>query len=73
MAAFTATVAANSVPAQARDGVHLSGTLTATESERTEQIATFGQAVALIVKDKALWAQVEPMLDREVQFSLFTI
>lgn len=54
-------------------GVHVTGTLSATDSERTEQIANFGKALALVVNDKALWAQIDLMLNQRVQFSLFTL
>lgn len=64
----TATVS----PVTARTGVHLTGRLDATESEQTEHIANFGKALALVVRDRALWDQVAPMLGREVQISIFT-
>lgn len=70
MTAIGGTATASRVTA--RTGVHLIGRLDATESERTERLANFGKALALVVNDRALWDQIAPMLGREVQISIFT-
>jgi hypothetical protein len=59
------------VPALGASGVHLTGRLDATETERSEQMANFGKACAIVVNDKALWASLEPLLNSTVQLSIF--
>ena len=63
--ALCVTATADSVTAQAR-GFHVRGTLSATDSERTEQIVNMGRDFAWVVNDKALWANVEPLIGSEI-------
>lgn len=56
----------------ARAGVHLTGRLDATETERVEQTVNFGKACAIFVNDPAMWAAVQPLIGSEVQFSMWT-
>lgn len=61
------------VPSKARAGVHLHGRLDSTQTEQSERITNFGKACAIVVNDQALWDAMVPLLNRDVQFSLFTI
>jgi len=54
-------------------GVHLHGRLDSTQTEQSERIANFGTACAIVVNDQALWDAMVPLLNRDVQFSLFTV
>ena len=62
-----------STKAEARAGVHLHGRLDSTQTEQSERIANFGTACAIVVHDQALWDAMVPLLNRDVQFSLFTV
>jgi hypothetical protein len=55
----------------AKAGVHVTGRLDSTDSERTEKIANFGKAFAIIVNDDALWHALSPMLNTDVNISIF--
>ena len=69
MTVFTATVTAKSVPAEAA-GVHLTGTLYATDTARR---VNFGKAFALVVNDAALWTNVEPLIGQRIVMSIRTV
>lgn len=60
-------VAATPRPASAQRGFQLTDMrITATESERVERYVTVGKAFTWVVNDKALWAQLEPLIGRTV-------
>lgn len=54
----------------AAPGFHVTGPLTATDTERAERYVNLGKALAVVVNDAALWDQLTPLIGQTVVISV---